>query len=175
MYQHKLRRGTNRLTVHSERAQAMLAMNQSSLLALTQLLVQWQCVASLPWLKDHAIQSVGQLMTGAHLLCLATCPLEQRDAKATLLRALQSPLVTAPQEQALAISCQGRPDAPTSKHHGRGNLKRALEAAAPANRDAARARLANDLFAQSNVESRESRWNTWCKIATAWGLSLIHI
>ena len=61
----------------------MLAMNQSSLFALTQLLVQWQCVACLQWLRDQDIQSVGQLAAGAHLLYLAPCPLESRDKKAS--------------------------------------------------------------------------------------------
>ena len=91
--------------------------------------------------------------------------LDERD-RITLQQALQ--VQVRPQEQ-IALHNARRPDAPTNKPKLRGNLQKALDAAKPENREAARKRLLQDIYAQSNIGSRESKWKTWCIIAKEWG------
>jgi len=71
-------------------------------------------------------------------------------------------------EQSTAIVCT-RKDAPVNKPATRGNLQKALDAAKPENRGPAVKRLLKDIYAPSNLGSRDSKWKTWCEIAQAWG------
>ena len=68
-----------------------------------------------------------------------------------------------------------RTDAPTNNPAVRGSLKRALEAAEPANREASLRALEDDMYAQSNTASRDSLWHTWCVLANAWDLPPVPI
>ncbi len=52
----------------------------------------------------------------------------------------------------------------------RGNLKRALQAAAPNSQQPARDALTEDFYAPSSRAPRVSRWSTWCAIAQEWGM-----
>ena len=52
----------------------------------------------------------------------------------------------------------------------RGNLKRALQAAALNSQQPARDALTEDFYAPSSRAPRVSRWSTWCAIAQEWGM-----
>ena len=49
-----------------------------------------------------------------------------------------------------------------------GSLHKAVESAAPQNRQITLAKFRQDIWARSNTASRDSRWATWCKICAAW-------
>ena len=64
---------------------------------------------------------------------------------------------------------QQRKDAPVVNPAKRGKLHLAIEAGRPENRQKARDEMMQDIFARSSQGPRESKWNTWCLIAEAWG------
>ena len=63
---------------------------------------------------------------------------------------------------------QGRPDAPVNRPGGRGDKRKALEAALPANRSMAIEMLQSEMYAPSSQDPRSAKWATWCEFARAW-------
>ena len=124
---------------------------------------------AIPLYNKAQIANIEELRTAARNNKLDF--LDERD-RVMLQQALQ--VQVRPQENSLE-AIQRRPDAPTNKPKLRGNLQKALAAAKPENRDAARKRLMQDIYAQSNIGSRESKWKTWCLIAAEWGHAPIPI
>ena len=118
---------------------------------------------AIPLYNTGGISNIEALRTAARDNALDF--IEERD-RVMLQQALQ--VQVRPNESQL-VENNRRPDAPTNKPKLRGNLQKALDAARPENREAARARLMKDIYAQSNMGSRESKWKTWCMIAKEWG------
>ena len=61
-----------------------------------------------------------------------------------------------------------RRDLPVPRAAKGGSLHKAVESAAPQNRQSTLAKFRQDIWARSNTASRDSRWATWCKICVAW-------
>ena len=125
----------------------------ANFLELTKWLKQVQLKhLAIPLYNKGGISNIEALRTAARDNALDF--IEERD-RVMLQQALQ--VQVRPHENQL-VDNHRRPDAPTNKPKLRGNLQKALDAARPENREAARARLMKDIYAQSNLGSRESNY-----------------